>query len=48
MGLLEIIIIVLIIGWLGGFSLRLGGDLVHILLIIAVIIILARLLGISM
>ena len=47
MGLLEIIIILLIIGWLGGFSLKLGGDLIHVLLVIAVIVILARLLGIS-
>lgn len=47
MGLLEIIIIVLIIGWLGGFSLNIGGGLIHLLLVIALIVIVARLLGVN-
>ncbi len=47
MGLLEIIIIILIVSWLGGFALKIGGGLIHILLIIAVIVLLARLLGIN-
>lgn len=46
MGLLDIIIIVLVIAWLGGFSLHVGGGLIHLLLVIAVIILIARLLGI--
>lgn len=46
MGLLDIIIIVLIISWLGGFSLKVGGGLIHLLLVIAVIILVARLLGV--
>jgi Family of unknown function (DUF5670) len=46
MGLLDIIIIVLVIAWLGGFSLHIGGGLIHLLLVIAVIILIARLLGI--
>jgi len=46
MGLLDIIIILLVIGWLGGFSLKIGGGLIHILLVIAVIILVARLLGV--
>ena len=45
MGLLDIIIIILIISWLGGFSLHVGGGLIHILLVIAVIVLVARLLG---
>jgi len=45
MGLLDIIIILLVIAWLGGFSLHIGGGLVHILLVIAVIILVVRLLG---
>ncbi len=45
MGILDIIIVVLIISWLGGFSLRVGGGLVHILLVIALILFIARLLG---
>lgn len=47
MGLLDIIIIVLIIMWLGGFSLHIGGDLIHLLIVIAIIILVVRLLGIS-
>jgi hypothetical protein len=45
MGLLDIIIILLVIAWLGGFSLHIGGGIVHILLVIAVIILVVRLLG---
>ena len=45
MGILDIIIILLIISWLGGFSLHVGGGLVHLLLVIAVIILVVRLLG---
>lgn len=48
MGLLDILIIILIIGWLGGFSLHIGGGLIHLLLVIAVIVLVARLLGVNM
>lgn len=47
MGLLDIIILLLIIGWLGGFSFHIGGDLIHLVLVVAVIILVARLLGVS-
>lgn len=47
MGLLEIVIIVLILAWLGGFSLGVGGGLIHLLLVIVVIVIIARLLGLK-
>ncbi len=46
MGLLDIIILVLIIAWLGGFSLGIGGGIIHLLLVIAVIVLVARLLGV--
>lgn len=45
MGILDIIILLLVIGWLGGFSLHIGGGLIHFLLVIAVIVLIARLLG---
>ncbi|MBP7700559.1 lmo0937 family membrane protein [Candidatus Woesebacteria bacterium] len=45
MGLIDIIIIILIISWIGGFSLKIGGGLIHALLVIAVIVFIARLLG---
>jgi hypothetical protein len=48
MGLLDIIIIVLLIAWIGGFSLHIAGGLIHILLVIAVIVLIARLLGVNL
>jgi hypothetical protein len=45
MGLLDIIIVVLVVAWLGGFSLHIGGGLIHLLLVIAVIVLIIRLLG---
>jgi hypothetical protein len=48
MGLLDIIIILLVISWLGGFSLHIGGGLIHLLLVIAVVVLVARLLGVNL
>jgi hypothetical protein len=45
MGLLDILIIILIVAWLGGFSLRIGGSLIHLVLVIAVIVFVVRLLS---
>jgi hypothetical protein len=45
MGLLDIVIILLVVAWLGGFSLHVGGGLIHLLLVIAVIVLVARFLG---
>jgi len=45
MNLLNIIIAILVISWIGGFSLHIGGGLIHLLLVIAVILLIARLLG---
>lgn len=42
MGIIEIIAIVLLIMWLGGFSLHIAGSLIHILLVIAIIVFLLR------
>lgn len=47
MGLLDLIIIILVISWLGGFSLHVGGALIHLLLVIAVIVLLLRLIGVN-
>ncbi len=46
MGILDIIIIILVIAWLGGFSLKIGGGLIHVILVIALIVLVARLLGV--
>lgn len=41
--LLWLIIIILIIAWLGGVSLGFGGNLIHILIVIALIVLIVRL-----
>jgi hypothetical protein len=41
--LLWLIIIVLIILWLGGFALNIGGGLIHILIVIALVLLIYRL-----
>ena len=42
MGIIHIIVIVLIIMWLGGFTLHIGGELIHLLLIVAVVVFLLK------
>jgi predicted membrane metal-binding protein len=43
--MLRIIAIILIVGWLLGFSFHVAGGLIHIVLVIAVVIFLVDLLG---
>lgn len=45
MSALDLIIIILLILWLGGFSLHFAGNLIHILLLLAVISLIIRLLN---
>jgi hypothetical protein len=45
MGIIEIAAIILVIMWLGGFALNIGGNFIHILLVLAVIIFLLRFIG---
>lgn len=47
MNILDIIIVILIISWLGGFAFQIGGSLIHLLLVIAIIAFILRLLGIT-
>jgi hypothetical protein len=42
MGIIEIVAIILIIMWLGGFALNIGGGLIHLLLVLAIVILLLR------
>jgi len=42
MGIIEIIVIALLIFWFGGFFLNIAGNLIHILLVIAIIVFLLR------
>ncbi|HEV8239950.1 MAG TPA: lmo0937 family membrane protein [Thermoanaerobaculia bacterium] len=41
--MLVIILIVLVVLWLLGFTLHIGGGLIHILLVIAVIVLIVKL-----
>lgn len=41
--MLWLIILILVILWLGGFSFHIGGSLIHILLVIALILVIIRL-----
>ncbi len=34
MGILEFILIILLISWLGGFALNVGGGLIHLLIVL--------------
>ena len=43
MNLLWLIVIVLVILWLGGFALNIGGNLIHILIVIALVLLIYRL-----
>lgn len=38
MNIFYIIAIVLVIAWVGGFALQIGGNLIHILLVIALVV----------
>lgn len=42
MGIIEIIAIILVLAWLGGFALNIGGGLIHLLLVLAIIVFLLR------
>lgn len=44
MGILEVIILILVISWLGGFTLHVAGGLIHLLLVIALVLFIVRLL----
>lgn len=43
MNALWLIIIILVIMWLAGFSLHIGGGLIHLLLVIALVLVIYRL-----
>ena len=43
MDLLTLIVIILVILWLGGFAFHIGGGLIHILIVIALIVLIVRL-----
>ena len=44
MGILDLVILILVISWLGGFAVHVGGGLIHLLLVVAVVVLIVRLL----
>jgi multisubunit Na+/H+ antiporter MnhF subunit len=42
MSLLDIVILLLILSWAGGFSLHVAGSTIHLLLVIAVVVLVYR------
>jgi len=48
MGLLDIVILILVISWLGGSAFHIGGGLIHLILVIALIVFVARILGFNL
>lgn len=42
MSLIDIVILLVLISWLGGFSLHIGGGLIHILVVIALVMLILR------
>ena len=45
MSLLDVIILLLVVSWLGGFAVHVGGGFIHLLLMIALIMFIFRLAG---
>ena len=43
MGLLDFIILILVLSWVGGFAVHVGGGLIHLLLVVAVVMLIVRL-----
>lgn len=43
MNLVWLIVIVLVILWLAGFSMQIGGGLIHLLLVVALVLVIYRL-----
>jgi hypothetical protein len=45
MNLLDVVIVLLLISWLGGFAVHVGGGLIHLLLVVALVALVFRLVG---
>jgi hypothetical protein len=42
MGLLDVVILLVLLSWVGGFSLHVGGGLIHVLILIALVMVIFR------
>jgi len=43
MSLIDVIILLILLSWLGGFAVHVGGGLIHLLLVIALVMFIVRL-----
>ena len=43
MGLLDFLILILVLSWVGGFAIHVGGGMIHLLLVVAVVMLIVRL-----
>lgn len=43
MSLLDIVILLFVLAWLGGLGLHIGGSLIHLLILVAVVVLIVRL-----
>lgn len=43
MSLLDVVILLVLLSWVGGFSINVGGGLIHLLLVIALVMFIFRL-----
>lgn len=43
MGLLDLLILLILLSWVGGVSVQVGGGLIHLLLVVALAMVIARL-----
>ena len=47
MSVLDVLLVILLIAWLGGFGFEVGGNLIHLLLVAALVVLVLRLLGVG-
>ena len=45
MSLLDVLILLVLLSWVGGFSLHVGGGLIHVLIVVALVMVILRIAG---
>jgi hypothetical protein len=45
MSILDVLIVLVLLGWIGGFSMHVAGGLIHLLLVVALIMFIVRVIG---
>ncbi|MEK9160170.1 MAG: lmo0937 family membrane protein [Patescibacteria group bacterium] len=47
MSVLDVILVILLVAWLGGYGFNIGGNIIHVLLVVALVVLVMRLLGVG-